>query len=346
MSSELNVESGAVDFVIGVAGEWPPNAVRKFAGTYLTEKEEVGVHLRGHPDGHLELVLEQNGDTVSRFESCPISLKQGENILLIAEWREGEAWLSIADSRLPSLDEGFEEPYRDFDTLEEGDRISSLDHPEAVQKCKKWITRRSDGEFWKDISKDNIKYTQRVKKTNEQRGDLERSVEILSEDLSKVRSGKKERIDVLLPALRALLCWEYNDPLLLRMANLENLPLPIFTSVPIDFSEDALPDPAREYRGLRISLRRETPNQLLIDLQEWLDQPMLKDRESGTPIKNRKVIQEFASTSSLAHYHQYTRRQVKVSRGAYQSDTDILSAYVTQISGVVVGLGRYVLSEI
>lgn len=340
MSEEL-IEGTILIDIIAVQYWPPPHKERLCRLQPERDRERYVVELFAHSDGHLELQVEQSGRLVAHFESCPMQVPKG-NLSIAASWSEKETIMSVNGDTLP--------PKREVDfhsvTVKEPENNEpAIGHPKAESSCEKWISWRNDKLSIKDSTREND--PRRMKSLAEQSQDLERAISVLETNLELVTEGNTHCLDAVLSTLRALVCWDGNDPLLLRLASIEDLPLPVFADEPINLTEetDIQVTPTR-IPAASVTIRRYTSDQTLMDVQEWLNQPGYTESISDREKKNRKIIYDHASTSSLSHYHQHTEKEIDRIRQAQSGQIDNLTRFIYGTGIVTVNLGRYVLGEI
>lgn len=346
----LDAEGGMIVFLVTSVSWWPPESERRLAHP---GNEGSDIEITAHPSGKISLEVVVGDDETVTFESFPVEVPDGTNLMFTAQWGEDEPVLSINGEEVPPADSDREDPFvvSSSDVEEE----YSIGHPEAEVHCQEWMQWRVEEWDSNQLTRsEDTEDPRRFKSPSEQKGDLLRAVSILMDDLQLVAEGDLYRLDVVLPTLRSLLCWQgSHDPLLFRVASWEDLPLPVFSIDRAGFVQDMTeilteqtPSDTNFNLGLgSASIERVTPGQEIMDFQEWLDQPMVKESSGRDVVKNRDMIREHASTSSLSHYHAYTYREVDLSRYFSSFGRDQLSRYIFQIGAVTSQLGRYVLRE-
>lgn len=336
------IKEGTILVEILAVRYWPPAQKERLCALRPdpTDDEYV-VKLFAHQDGHLELQIEQVGRLVAHFQSCPLEVPRG-NLSIAASWSQDETIMSVNGDSLP--------PQGKVDShlvtiKEPEDVVPAIGNKEAESACRKWVNWRNKNLKIKDTTGTND--PRRMKSITEQKDDLEKAISILEDDLKAVADGKTRRLDVVLSTLRALLCWDGNDPLLLRLATTQNLPLPVFAEEPTSLTEETgIQVPPTRIPAGSATLNRYTTDQILMDIQEWLNQPGYTESMSDWAKKNRKIIYDHASTSSPSHYHQHTKEDIDRIKQAQSGQVDNLTRFVFRTGILTVNLGRYVLREI
>jgi hypothetical protein len=196
-------------------------------------------------------------------------------------------------------------------------------------------------------------------KTNaEQAEDLRTAVSNMSRLRENIVAGQHELVGYLAAELRALLYWR-NDaardntysPLLLRLASKADLPLPVFAMPwPDPAAPDIVTQADHRMRSLAPSLIQSAPAEQLMDLQEWLLQPVLTVRDpSGGPglvLTARDVISETANCLGSAHYDEDISDVLAEMRRTILFNASLLVRSHWTLAGTVAELATWVLSEL
>jgi hypothetical protein len=347
----VSAEEGALGFLVTPVSGWPPESESELC---KAEDGDTSAEVRVACDGELELEVTDGEEVTTSFKSSPVEIPDGTNIMVFIRWGEDGASISINGEEVPPTDAKRTSPHVvESESVQEQRAIG---HSDAEVRCEKWIGRRKEEWGKPNDSRlpDGEGDPRMLKSRSEQKGDLMRATSILMDDLQLVAEGELYRLDVVLATLRSLLCWKGNhDPLLLRVASWEDLPLPVFS---IDQSglaqemteklEEIAPDSSFYFGMGGVSVRKRTPGHEIVDLQEWLDQPVIKGTDARNSVKNRDLIREHASTSSLSHYHEYIYQEADLSRNLSLFDKDQLTDYFFETGKATAELGRYVIERV
>jgi hypothetical protein len=167
--------------------------------------------------------------------------------------------------------------------------------------------------------------------------------------------SKPELLGPLSSSLRSLLHWNKDndpnfDPLLLRMANVDNLPLPVYAfeyAQPPMINSECL-----QVHSNGPSLIREFGTESLMDLQAWMETTIVAIGNFGAPAStggisksNRAMLAEVAHTCG-AHFDPDKSDVVEIMRQAGMANAGLLYQYFWKVGGVVCELGDWVLAHL
>lgn len=323
---------------------WPPENKIQILEHQLKSEEQCVASITAHTDGHLELEVMCEGRIAAEFHSLPVVVEGNGLVALAGRWCEGIVDIWINGEPLPSLEEDAQTFRIDTGNTESPEKALSLEHPDAKEKCESKINWRSK-QYLRANKLSGPQDPRRFKSIAEQEKELTNAAQILKEEIVSVEEERKlYRMDVILALLRGLVCWDGYDPLLLRLAAVKQLPLPVWGFKTTGITEGPIPN-FRYPGSLHLSLRREFSSQVLLDLQDWLDQPMLVDHHKNVTKKNRDIIREHASTSSIAHYLQHTMESVDRLRRTQSDGFEFLTLYILKLAKVVACLCKYTIEE-
>ena len=184
----------------------------------------------------------------------------------------------------------------------------AINHPDAQAACLEWINWR-EKRFGKPAVPENK--VQRVKTLGEQLQELRGATAGLVDLVDLAEQGRTYMIDHIASSLRALLCWDGGkkmQPLLLRMASrvAPSCGLPVFAFE----NNDAPLNPILRVQTQSQSIIRVSPQQKLMDIQQWLETSVRTEDGAGRlPVLTAKeLILRIASESAAAHYSEFTYR--------------------------------------
>ena len=231
-------------------------------------------------------------------------------------------------------------------------RNLSLNDPNASTNCQQWIQNRKSKFSRPSVARPN----RQLKAVEEQASDLRASILRLRHLVEQLRSGKKFLLGTLAGEMRASIYWfegkddkhePQNNPLLLRMANLAELPLPVFvvSEIPeppivgtaiMHFDKSRAPRIERLYGTDRVA-----------DLQESLVSTVIRLGPSPGEIKNaRDLIKELANTMGASHYDHDASDFLKVLQKMETAQGDYILVFMCQTADVLISLSEWVLSEL
>ena len=228
----------------------------------------------------------------------------------------------------------------------------STDDPNASTKCQKWIQNRKS----MFSGSKTPRAGRRLKNLQEEANDLLNSTRRLRHLNEQIREGHTYLLGTLAGEMRASVYWpigrdtqpsqSYN-PILLRMANVAELPLPVY------FVPD-VPGPAvlgaAAVRHLTVDpprLHREFRTDDVCDLQESLIQTSIRlGAGPGKSIKALGLIKELAHTMGASHYDEDASEFLDVLHAVRMSETDKAAALMCQIADTLASLSEWVLTEL
>lgn len=229
-------------------------------------------------------------------------------------------------------------------------RDLSLNEPNASSACQDWIQKRSA-----KFSKPPTPRPDRTLKTiQEQARDLSVSIQRMRHLIEQVRLGRDFLLGTLAGEMRALIYWldgkddqheALNNPLLLRMANLAQLPLPVFRVPDIPAVVDTS---SFQYTKADVPrLTRLYSTDQVTDLQESLVTKIVRLGPSPGKTKNvRDLIKELANTMGASHYDFDQSDFIEVLRKMETEQGDQVSTLMCQTADTLVSLSEWVLSEL
>lgn len=346
-------DQGAIHFEVTFLSDWPPEEPSIIFERVLSDGKEV--MLGGLPDGSFKAFLGPRNAQDLILHSTPVRFTGRGDCKLTLLWSGASGRLRIAGAELPSFAErpdGIEIPLRSVEVTEES--TSSIDHPDAREACKEWILWRSDHLRALKVPKDRIR-----KNEAQHVADLGAAVSRIKRLVRTIRGGDGDWMGSLAVELRGLLCWSpkhfepdftgrQNTPLLPRVASFLDLPLPVWSS--------NTSDPESLIRGLprlsdlelaadpNLSLTRDSTEQRLIDIQEWLNEGGVF---RGTKfVRFRSVIASLANTAGPAHYDSGVPPLDVLLQGIKFDRVHVLGNLILEVSEVTSELSEYVLKEL
>jgi len=221
--------------------------------------------------------------------------------------------------------------------------MQSINHPNALMKCEKWIIWRKNRFENKQLRRSNRRYKSDVEVQEE----LKNSIVILNGILERIKQGEIVHLGYLSAILRALLFWNSSknySPLLLRLANKKNLPLPLFA---LPAKENNIPDFFKNAKWIRMNIPTIRKNELaqeIIDLQEWLEQEFIvkPNAISESQKTNKEMIAQYANTMGGTHYDESVPNDIVIMKEYIVSQNNIFSSFLIQTGEVILALSKYV----
>jgi hypothetical protein len=227
----------------------------------------------------------------------------------------------------------------------------SLDDPNASTKCQKWIQNRKSMFSGSKTPRTG----RRLKTLQEEADDLSNSMRRLRHLNQQITAGHTYLLGTLAGEMRASVYWpigrdaqpsqSYN-PILLRMANVAELPLPVYFK-PRGPVPAALRTAVTHLTADPPRLHREFGNDDVCDLQESLVQTTIRlGAAPGRTIKALELIKELAHTMGASHYDEDASEFLDILHAVRISDTDKATLLMCQIAETLVSLSEWVLSEL
>ncbi|SRR6266404_1031374 len=335
---------GSLFFVAFLPHPWPPSEVCLLLGG---ETAGQPIELLALTDGRFSVTIVP---TKRSFVSQPIDfISNGPRSEMITiTWTTSKLNLRIAGQLL--LEDAAGGPRLLLPPqLPVPNEVSILD-PGAVAACRKWIQNRKS----KFGSPKSPRSNRRRKTIEEQASDLKTSVLVLRQLQRHVIAGHTYMLGALAGEMRACVYWRKDaqpdpnlNPLLLRMANLAELPLPVYF-IP------AIPEPSIIAESVMSYSPSEAPRlerrfltEKVCDLQESLVTTVLRLGQSpGRTISALDLIAELAHTMGSAHYDEEASDFLEVMRSMKSEDGDQVTIFICETAEVIMSLSEWVLSEL
>jgi hypothetical protein len=228
----------------------------------------------------------------------------------------------------------------------------SLNAPDAATACQQWVQNRRS----KFVSPSKLRDNRRFKTIEEQASDLRVSILRLRDLHNQVRIGNAYLLGTLAGEMRASIYWldgkdsqpeRQNNPLLLRMASLADLPLPVYhvpapTGPTPPDSDDMLHEMSTVPRMVKLYRTDQ-----ICDLQESLITTVLRLGPSpGRIIKVRDLIKELAVTMGASHYDAEASDFLDVLHKLKSWQGNQVTVIMLQVSDVIRALSEWVLAEL
>jgi hypothetical protein len=230
----------------------------------------------------------------------------------------------------------------------------SLNEPNTIIACQKWIQNRRV----KFSKPHNPRAHRQLKTTEQQASDLRVSVLRLRHLRQQVLDNKPYLLGTLAGEIRASIYWRegtdsdpnlgQNNPLLLRMANMADLPLPVY------YVPENPPAPPEIAQAIQVMAFSDAPRVVRMfatdqvqDLQESLVSTVLRLGPSpGKTINARDLVKELAVTMGSAHYDYDVSDFLEVLEKLTTAQGNQVNTLMLQIADTVAELSVMVLSEL
>jgi hypothetical protein len=228
----------------------------------------VPLSISAYPDGHLRVTIDQIPPANALlFDTPQLVVGPGGKAVFTVTWNNGQIQVRINGQPVPAVSMGTEPLHLDPPLPVVAEQ--ALGHPDAIQKCSQWIQWRQS----QLAVKRHARYDRRTKTTEEQVNELRAAIATVQHLCFAIQAGEMFLVLSLATTLRSLLFWKKGsqyDPLLLRLAAIQDLPLPTF-AFPRWAARPSIIDQANYHLIPDIaSLNRKYPGQELMDIQDAL----------------------------------------------------------------------------
>jgi hypothetical protein len=338
------MSEGTIFWVLGFPQPWPPRS------EVLVARNEQAT-IRALPDGHLQFTVDQQPpDHPLQFDTPELVVEPGGRAIVALAWSNGQIQVYLNSQKILSADTATEPLHvNPSPTVVEE---KALGHPDALQKCQRWIQWRKT----QLVIQRNARFNRRSKTNDEQVDELRAAIATVRHLCGAIQSGEVFLIGSLAATLRSLLFWKQGsqyDPLLLRLAAPQDLPLPVFAFPKLP-TQPPIVDEANYHLNLDIaSLKRKYPGQELMDIQDALLNSVQIQRVTGVNGGKAKVdtltaIELIAQTANMlgtAHFDSDIGLALDRLRSNSVWEVSALTRLIWDVGLVTADLGEYVLRE-
>jgi hypothetical protein len=336
-------QEGTAFLVVRLPFPWPPSQTTLIHSQTGTEYIAVWAL----SDGRITLSVGPNG-----FVSQPVDINSNSPRFVILEfiWSALDRSMHINGKELLRDAEGVDAIV--LSAPKAAPTGISLDAPNADSLCQKWIQNRQ----LKFGNPRAARSNRRLKTADEQANDLRASVYRLRHLQQQVIAGNTYLLGTLAGEMRACVYW-FNDtrqeanynPLLLRMANLAQLPLPVYIV--------RKTNPVPEFGSLELAYEPGAcaprivslfDTDVICDLQEALTSTVLQlghsaNSRTTTPLN---LIKELANTMGASHYDEDASDFLEILSAMQSAQGDHVMTLMCQTADALAALSEWVLSEL
>ena len=217
--------------------------------------------------------------------------------------------------------------------------------------CQTWINNRKS-----KFATQRTPATNRRRKTiGEQAHDLIVSIYRLRALQQQVLARNSYLLGTLAGEMRASVFWKQDaqpdrsyNPLLLRMANLAQLPLPVYVTPSVPLPRLIMQAQAHVTVSHAPRIERMFVTDRVCDLQEALESTIIRLGQSPNDriISASDSISELANTMGAAHYDESASEFLDFLHQMKVADSDQLSIFMCQIAEVLASLSEWVIEEL
>lgn len=329
---------------------WPPERVRELFSTRHGDQQII---VAVAPDGHLIAVISTlDGDRLMEANFARVELEDGARGVFTL-MSDGDKLSLRINGVEPDLAESSVEPFTIAAGRAAPEAPLSYEHPEAATRCSPATEVRAR-RFRTLYERRRERASRRPKTQAEQVGDFRRALLACRTLASGIRSQQLELLPTLATELRGLVYWPNDsptwDPLLYRLADWAGLALPVWADT--GTFED-LPEVARQanthVRRLSPSTNRRFEHEEIVDLQEYLDMPLLVEGDGAVQsasFTGHVLVGAIAHTMGPAHYDPSIELSVERLDHTLAFEASLIQNIVLDLTDVVVELGEYVLRDL
>ncbi len=236
--------------------------------------------------------------------------------------------------------------------------LASYDNPDAVTVCQNWMTARKDSSpLWNKVKPGFVARTD-----DNILSDFSTDLSVLKDFRDKLRAGDTRYISQVASKLRSLVSWKdlspSYTPLLLRLAEKKDLPLPVYVNSPKPlFDEHEFAGRTvintSAVKGFRAGVYPLVPGTKLVDFQDVLSEKYFTDTlfpEGGSAAGEGRTVQmsggdliiEYANAYGGSHSSAATTVGLERVRSQH---ADYLSFTFTMLADCVLDLGNWILAH-
>jgi hypothetical protein len=338
-------QEGTLFFVVRLPHPWPP---RQPCLIYSGKPNNQTIEMWAQANGQISLSIQPSNQS---FISQPVDVNSSEPrfVILSIVWTASTVSVRIGQRELlPDAPDVARLVLAPPSLVPSG---ISLTDPTASALCQTWVQNRK----LKFATPRVARSDRRLKTTDEQANDLRACIYRLRHLQQQVVAGNLFLLGTLAGEMRACIYWSKDtrpeanyNPLLLRMANLAELPLPVY-QIPKSESFPSIPSLQIHYEpgayAPRIITRFATDQ--ICDLQESLASTVLQlDHLPGRTITTLSLIKELANTMGASHYDEDASDFLEVLQGMRTSQGDHVMILMCQTADAIAALSDWVLSEL
>ena len=346
------MKEGTLWGTIRLRTPWPPDNKRIIMEM---PKGTVLLRIHGYPDGHLGFEVEENGTIVVQYETQPVVIQGGGMMFMAITWTPSKTEVAIENQILRPWNPEDLTPHVFVAEENVAKGPLSPEHPDAVVQCQHWMNWRTQHLGTPRVAKAG----RRLKSADEQIEELRAEIETLRYDAQQVMAGRCFFIRRIAGSLRGLIYWQMQkngttlnpsyNPLLLRLAARQNLPLPVF-AMPEDSSTrpEIISKAEVHFINNIPTIQQLFRGQVLMDLQEWMNSPISTERFAGLLPGDEKVlvvkelISQVANTLGGTHFDEDVPEQLDRLRDVTVYDLSFVDKFILSVADSVLQLGGFV----
>lgn len=326
--------------------DWENQTVRDF--TNIPYEDSI-IKISIAPPKHFTIQIYENTKLIHKFVSQPISFKTNGMVFMVIKWDEVSGITFILEDK-QIADSSNQNAIEITPINLNAKQAWVYEEPNIEDKCSKWVEWRKNNfpNPQSETKKDEI-----LKDKEEQIKELQDKILALIELYYCVfRFGKKYLLSCVYSLLRALLFWPETSrkkniykPLLIRIAGFENLPLPVYaipSKLRIEKSDELVPHVMFENPIASIDFKDDRFD--IMDIQEWLEQPIIIDIEKDV-YKVKDLLFDSANSWGAHSDESVPFFLNRVKRIEVLSDEFLLNI-IKNVTEITIESGKFVLNKI
>ena len=341
----MHMKEGTIIQAIGI-NDWENQTGGDF--TNIPYEDSI-IKISIAPPKHFTIQIYENKKLIHKFVSQPISFKNNGMVFMVIKWDE----VSGITFRLEDKQIADSSKQNAIEITPVNLNVKQAwvyKEPNIKDKCSKWIEWRKENfpNPQSEIEKDEI-----LKDKEEQVEELRDQIMALIDLYYSVFiSNKRYLLSCIYSLLRALLFWPKTSnkrkiykPLLIRIAGFENLPLPVYaipSKLGIEKSDELVPHVMFENQIASIDFKDDRFD--IMDIQEWLEQPIIVDTEKDV-YKVKDLLFDSANSWGAHSDESVPFFLNRVKRIEVLSDEFLLNI-IKNVTEVTIESGKFVLNKI
>lgn len=318
----MHMKEGTIIQAIGI-NDWENQTGGDF--TNIPYEDSI-IKISIAPPKHFTIQIYENKKLIHKFVSQPISFKNNGMVFMVIKWDE----VSGITFRLEDKQIADSSKQNAIEITPVNLNVKQAwvyKEPNIKDKCSKWIEWRKENfpNPQSEIEKDEI-----LKDKEEQVEELRDKIMALIDLYYSVFISNKRKI---------------YKPLLIRIAGFENLPLPVYaipSKLGIEKSDELVPHVMFENQIASIDFKDDRFD--IMDIQEWLEQPIIVDTEKDV-YKVKDLLFDSANSWGAHSDESVPFFLNRVKRIEVLSDEFLLNI-IKNVTEVTIESGKFVLNKI
>ena len=348
------MEKGSIYLVIHFPKDFP-DGINQKTEIISSRIEDSTFKIYAFPDGHFQLIVQDQNKIYSEFESQRIRFQSDRDRIITYIWSSSQTNFKINNKTVDSILSKEALLIPDENPTQNNDQIGDIHSSDFT--TEKWIKWRK--ERFIDLPR-SIKSERRVKSEIEQVKELSDVTKTLEDTFKEWLTGKDYLFINLLSLLRSLLCHKtiekntkhitYN-PLLFRIASFKSLPLPIYampvnTQIPqniLDISDNTL----YHIIANEATLSKKSNPQVIMDFQEWINGEVIITFKDRKPVyySVNDLLLESSNTIGGSHFDPDIPIRVDFLKNLTSFDVDLIKRIVTNTVQISISFGKFLISH-